>query len=115
MASRPSWMLIDGSSLIFRSFYGVKTASPAPDGRSINAVRGFVDSLTRLLYSRRPGHIAIVADADWRPQRRVDLIPSYKTHRTAEPVPPALIPQMAIIEQLLARIGIDFVGVEGLE
>jgi 5'-3' exonuclease len=115
MAQRPDWMLIDGSSIIFRAFYGVKSAAPAPDGRQINAVRGFTDTLTRLLYSRRPVHMAIGADADWRPQRRVDLIPSYKTHRTDEPVPPALIPQMAIIEGLLLCVGVDFVGVPGLE
>jgi len=108
-------MLIDGSSLIFRAFYGVKSAAPAPDGRSINAVRGFVETLTRLLNGRRPARIAVAADADWRPQRRVDLIPSYKTHRTDEPVPPALIPQMAIIERLLVCIGVEFVGVPGLE
>lgn len=108
-------MLVDGSSLIFRAFYGVPSSVRGPDGRLTNAVRGFVDTLARLLFSRRPRRIAVASDQDWRPQRRVDLIPSYKAHRVAEPVPPDLIPQMPIIETLLAAIGIEFVGASGLE
>lgn len=112
---RPDWMLIDGSSLIFRAFYGVPDTTRAPDGRQINAVRGFLETLTRLVSSRRPVCLAIASDHDWRPQRRVDLIPSYKAHRVAEPIPPALIPQVPIIEDLLSAIGIEYVGGSGLE
>lgn len=112
---RPDWMLIDGSSLIFRAFYGVPDTTRAPDGRQINAVRGFLETLTRLVSSRRPACLAIASDHDWRPQRRVDLIPSYKAHRVAEPIPPALIPQVPIIEDLLSAIGIEYVGGSGLE
>jgi 5'-3' exonuclease len=113
--SRPDWMLIDGSSLIFRAFYGVPAGTLAPDGRQINAVRGFIETLGRLLFSRRPARVAVASDEDWRPKRRVDLIASYKAHRVAEPIPPALIPQMPVIESLLGAIGIDFVGAPGLE
>jgi 5'-3' exonuclease len=108
-------MLIDGSSMIFRAFYGVPADVRAPDGRQVNAVRGFVDTLARMLFNRRPARLAIASDEDWRPQRRVDLIPTYKAHRVAEPVPPALIPQMPIIEHLTECIGIDFVGAPQLE
>jgi 5'-3' exonuclease len=111
----PDWMLVDGSSLIFRAFYGVPATTRAPDGRQINAVRGFVETITRLLYSRRPRRIAVASDEDWRPQRRVDLIPTYKAHRVGEPVPPALIPQMPLIDSLLQAIGIDLVGAPELE
>ena len=108
------WLLIDGSSLIFRAFYGVPD-SRTPDGRPVNAVRGFLDTLARLVTSRRPAHLAIASDQDWRPARRVELLPSYKAHRVAEPIPPALIPQMPMIEDVLAAIGVDFVGAPGLE
>ena len=41
--------------------------------------------------------------------------PSYKEHRTAEPVPPALIPQMPIIMECLEAIGVDAVGLADYE
>jgi 5'-3' exonuclease len=64
-------------------------------------------------------------DADWRPQWRVDLIPSYKAHRVAveteagrpdeEEVPDTLSPQVPVIEEVLDALGIARVGVEGYE
>jgi 5'-3' exonuclease len=78
-------------------------------------VRGFLDTLARYITARRPKHIAVTTDEDWRPDWRVELIPSYKTHRTAEPVPHALEPQMPIIMASLAAVGIDAVGLAGYE
>jgi 5'-3' exonuclease len=105
------WLLIDGSSLIFRAFYGVPADSArAHDGRAVNAVRGFLDHLTRLITQRRPGHLAVAGDEAWRPDWRVALISSYKAHRVAEPVPPGLIPQMPVITDLLDAIGVDAAG-----
>lgn len=37
--------------------------------------------LARLVADRNPDYLACAMDEDWRPQWRVDLIPSYKTHR----------------------------------
>ena len=109
------WLFVDGSSLIFRAFYGVPKTVRSPDGRLINAARGFLETLTRLLGTRRPRHIAVASDADWRPDWRVALIPGYKAQRVAEPIPPALIPQMPVIDALLAAIGVDALGVAGYE
>jgi 5'-3' exonuclease len=105
------WMFVDGSSLIFRAFYGVPSSIRAPDGRPINAVRGFMDRLATLVHEYRPSRLAVASDQDWRPAWRVELIPSYKSHRTAEPVPPDLEPQMPIIQDVLDAVGVDFVGV----
>jgi 5'-3' exonuclease len=105
------WLLIDGSSLIFRAFYGVRDSAPAPDGRQVNAVHGFFDRLARLIWQRRPRNLAVADDEAWRPDWRVERIPTYKSHRVAEPIPPGLEPQMPIIRELLAAIGIDIVGV----
>ena len=83
-------MFVDGSSLIFRAFYGVPASMRSPDGRPVNAVRGFMDRLATLVDEWRPARLAVASDDDWRPAWRVDLIPSYKAHRVAEPVPPEL-------------------------
>ena len=109
------WLLIDGSSLIFRAFHGVPTAVRSPAGKPINAVRGSLDAITRLVTGRRPRHLAVASDEDWRPKWRVELLPSYKLHRVPEPIPPQLIPQMPVIAELLAAIGVDFVGLADYE
>jgi 5'-3' exonuclease len=105
------WLLIDGSSLIFRAYYGTRRTAPAPPGRQVNAVQGFLERLARLVVQRRPRHLAVADDLAWRPDWRVDLIPTYKSHRVAEPVPAGLEPQIPVISDLLEAIGIDMIGV----
>jgi 5'-3' exonuclease len=111
----PEWLLVDGSSLIFRAFYGVPQTTRAPDGTLVNAVRGTLETLARLITERKPKRLALATDEDWRPDWRVELLPSYKEHRTAEPVPPALEPQMPVVMECLAAAGIDALGVSGYE
>ena len=41
----------------------------------------------------------------------MDLLPTYKSHRVAEPVPAPLEPQIPVIRELLDCIGLDMVGV----
>ena len=105
------WLLIDGSSLIFRAYYGVPSSVRAPDGHAVNAVRGFLDTLARLVAQRQPHRLAVASDDAWRPDWRVALIPGYKAHRVAEPIPPGLEPQMPVINELLRAIGVDRLGV----
>jgi len=115
LAVLAEWLLVDGSSLIFRAFFGVPKTFHAPDGRLVNAVRGFSDRLATLIQERRPGRIAVATDEDWRPRWRVDLIPGYKAHRVAEPIPPELEPQMPLIMGYLEAAGVDVVGVPAYE
>lgn len=112
-------MLLDSASLYFRAFYGVPDTVKAPDGTPVNAVRGFLDIITKLVTLYRPTHLVACWDDDWRPQWRVDLIPSYKTHRVAEVVeagpdievvPDPLEAQVPIIREALGAVGIQIVG-----
>jgi 5'-3' exonuclease len=105
------WLLIDGSSLIFRAYYGVPSSVRARGGLQVNAIQGFLERLGRLIAQRRPRRLAVADDWAWRPHWRVDLIPTYKSHRVEEPVPAALVPQIPVIRDLLAAIGIDMAGV----
>src|SRR5438874_10477119 len=108
-------MLFDGSSAIFRAFYGVPQSFKAPDGFLVNAVRGTLDRLANVITEREPRHVALTTDEDWRPDWRVELIPGYKVHRVAEPVPPALIPQMPVIMAALEAVGVDALGLKDYE
>ena len=112
-------MLLDSASLYFRAFYGVPDTVRAPDGRPVNAVRGFLDIIAKLVTLYEPTHLVACWDDDWRPQWRVDLIPSYKTHRVAEVVagapdvevvPDPLEIQIPVIRDALAAVGIVIVG-----
>jgi len=101
--------------MFFRAFYAIPQTMRGPDGTLVNAVRGTLDTLARYVTDRRPRHIAFTTDEDWRPAWRVELIKGYKEQRTAEPIPPALIPQVPIIMESLEAVGIDIVGLEGYE
>ena len=101
--------------MFFRAFYAIPQTMRGPNGALVNAVRGTLDTLARYVADRKPRHVAFTTDEDWRPDWRVELIPDYKSHRTAEPIPPALIPQVPIILAALTAIGVDVVGLEGYE
>ncbi|AZS43518.1 5'-3' exonuclease [Microbacterium oleivorans] len=112
-------MLLDSASLYFRAFYGVPDTVKAADGRPVNAVRGFLDMIAKLVATYEPTHVIACWDDDWRPQWRVDLIPSYKTHRVAEAVdsapdieevPDPLELQVPVIREALGTLGIPIVG-----
>jgi 5'-3' exonuclease len=112
-------MLTDTASLYFRAFYGVPESLRAPDGTPVNAVRGFLDMLARLVDDHRPGRLVCCLDADWRPAFRTAAIASYKAHRVAadggEEVPPALVPQVPVLLDVLAALGVSTVGAAGYE
>ena len=97
-------LLIDSASLYFRAFYGMKDTVVAPDGTPVNAVRGFLDSIARLVNDHGPTRLVCCWDDDWRPEFRVSAIPSYKAHRVAdaaanaEEVPDELAPQVPVID-----------------
>ncbi|MQA09916.1 MAG: flap endonuclease [Pseudonocardiaceae bacterium] len=117
-------VLLDAASLYFRSYFALPDSLTAADGTPVNAVRGFADTVARIITDRRPERLVACLDADWRPQFRVDLLPSYKAHRVAEEaddgadievVPDTLSPQVPIILDLLDAAGLATAEAEGLE
>ena len=112
-------MALDSASMYFRAFHGVPESITAPDGTPVNAVRGFLDMVAQLVRTRRPTRLVACLDADWRPAFRVAALPSYKAHRLApdggETVPDTMVPQVPVITDVLAALGIPAVGVPGFE
>src|SRR6201988_2965342 len=78
-----------------------------------------------VITQHRPARLAVCLDLDWRPNWRVELIPSYNAHRVAEPnpdgepdieeVPDDLTPQVDMIMELLDAFGIPTAGAPGFE
>ncbi|MBA9006024.1 5'-3' exonuclease [Thermomonospora cellulosilytica] len=112
-------MLLDTPSLYFRAFFGVPESVTAPDGTPVNAVRGLVDMIARLVRDRAPARLVCCMDADWRPAFRVAALPSYKAHRVAEDggdqTPDPLAAQLPIIDAVLDAVGLVRAGVPGYE
>ncbi len=114
-------LLLDSASLYFRAFYGVPEQGGSRLGVPTNAIRGFLDMIATLVTAHHPTHLVACWDDDWRPQWRVDLIPSYKTHRVAdgsevaEESPDDLSPQVPLIVEALAALGITRLGAAGFE
>jgi 5'-3' exonuclease len=112
-------MLLDAASLYFRAFYGVPTSVTSPDGRPVNAVRGFLDMTARLVVAHSPDRLVACWDDDWRPAFRVAALPTYKAHRVAaeggEEVPDELGPQVPVLVEVLAAAGLARVGAPGFE
>jgi 5'-3' exonuclease len=101
-------LLVDYSSLLFRSFHTI------PESVPMHAVYGFLGMLARLVADRRPDRLAVAVDEDWRPAFRVDAIPAYKAHRVSDE-PDPIEPQEAFGRELLEAFGIAVVGADGYE
>lgn len=112
-------LLLDTPSLYFRAFYGIPDSITAADGTPVNAIRGLLDFIARLVRDRKPTRLVAAMDADWRPAWRVDALPSYKAHRVSpgggDQTPPGLEVQVPIIEQVLDALGLCRLGVAGYE
>ncbi len=129
MAGDGRLLLLDTASLYFRAYFGVpESVGRAPDGSPVNAVRGLLDMITRLVTDRHPTRLVACWDDDWRPAFRVAAIPSYKAHRvvaevpapggtttSVEEVPDTLAPQVPVIAEVLAALGIPRLGAPGFE
>ena len=114
-------LLLDSASLYYRAYFALPETMVGPDGQPVNAVRGFLDTVAALTRDRAPARVIACWDDDWRPQWRVDLVPSYKTHRLldeaegTEETPDTLSPQIDILRGLLPQLGIPIVGANDAE
>lgn len=114
-------MLLDSASLYFRAFFGVPDQRTSAEQPPTNALRGFLDMIASLATQFAPTHLVACWDNDWRPQFRVDAIPTYKTHRLVdgslveEETPDDLLPQVPVIREALAALGIARLGADGYE
>lgn len=111
-------MLLDTAALYFRAFYGVPDTVRSPKGEPVNAVRGLLDMIAKLVTDFAPTELVACWDDAWRPTWRVALIPSYKAQRVAskteagsvEEVPGLLTAQVPVIRDILDALGIPIVG-----
>ncbi len=111
VAKKATLYLIDGSSYIYRAFYGVRHLSTST-GIPTNAIYGVGTMLNRVLRERSPIYMAIALDAPG-PTFRHDLSPDYKANRPR--MPEDLAEQIPFIKRLITALGIPYMEIPGYE
>lgn len=104
-------MILDGNSIINRTFYGIRMLN-APDGRPVNAVYGFLTVLHKLLEDERPDALCVAFDLKG-PTFRHEQFAAYKAQR--KPMPEELAVQIPLMKELLDAAGIQRLELEGYE
>ncbi|MGH2805633.1 MAG: 5'-3' exonuclease [Actinomycetota bacterium] len=105
--------LLDAPSLVYRAFFSYPTSVTDERGNPVNAVRGFMEMVTRLIIDRRPDRLVAVFDSNFRPDFRVAAYPGYKAQRPEDP--PELPRQFHVLAEVLDAAGIERVESAGLE
>jgi DNA polymerase-1 len=101
MTPRRRIFLIDGSSQMYRAYHAIRGLT-GPDGRSTNAVYGFVTMLRKLVADHQPDHLAAAFDLP-APTFRSDLAADYKANRA--PMPADLAEQVPLVHEACAALG----------
>lgn len=98
-------LLVDGTQLFYRSFFGIRGLS-THDGTPSNAVFGFVRVIHQLIELWKPSHLAVAWDGGV-PPARLALLPEYKAQRP--PMPEALRQQFEPVSEFLRLAGITLI------
>lgn len=108
--ARPTLVLIDGSSYLFRAFHALPPLTNAA-GEPTGALFGVVNML-RDTIRQKPDRLAFVLDAGG-PNFRHTLYPEYKANRP--PTPPDLKAQIEPMMAVVEALGIPVLRVPGVE
>ena len=112
-------LLIDSASLWYRAYYGMPDTLLSPTGEPVNAIRGYLDMVARLIVQYKPDRIVAAIEGDWRPTWRTELFPGYKANRVDEEgdeeEPDLLTPQIPILLDVLDAFQIPIVGADDYE
>lgn len=104
-------MVIDVSNFIFRAFFAIRPLT-SPAGQPVNAVYGVLTMFHRLIQDLKPTHVICARDTK-EPSFRHKMYENYKANRSDPP--DDLIPQFAIIDELLNRLHLPSIAMPGFE
>lgn len=113
MNAKPTLLLIDGHSLMFRAFYALSPDSfRTPDGQHTNAIHGFISMLLNILAGEKPTHLAVAFDLSRESFRTLEY-PEYKGTRGE--TPPEFIGQTELLREALEAMNIRTITRENYE
>jgi len=111
MAKKPPFILVDGSSYLFRAFHALPPLENSK-GQPTGAIYGVINMLKKLVDEYKPEYMAVVFDAKGKTFRS-DLYKEYKAHRP--PMPDDLRTQIEPIHQLVDALGYPRIVVPKVE
>ena len=103
--SEAPFVLVDGSSYLFRAFHGMPPMSNS-QGQATHAIYGVINMLKSLLKSYEPTHIAVIFDAKGKTFRD-DIYPEYKANRP--PMPDELRSQIEPLHTIIKAMGLPLI------
>ena len=112
MVRKPKLYLIDGSSYIFRAFYGIRQFLSNSKGLPTNALYGFTTMLSKVVRDEQPDYLAVVFDSKAKTFRH-DMYPDYKANRDTPPE--ELAEQFPYFEPLVEAFNIVSLRQDGFE
>lgn len=108
---KPPFVLVDGSSYLFRAFHALPPLTNSK-GQPTGAVYGVINMLNKLVGEYKPDKIAVVFDAKGKTFRN-DMYKEYKANRP--PMPDELRSQIAPLHELVEALGYPMIIVPGVE
>lgn len=111
MTNAKPFVLVDGSSYLFRAYHALPPLSNSR-GEPTGAVVGVVNMLRKLVDEQAPDLMAVVFDAPG-PGFREALYPAYKANRP--PTPDDLRAQIEPLLQVVEALGLPVLRVSGVE
>jgi DNA polymerase-1 len=108
----PKLLLIDGTALVFRAFYGIRNPMINSQGLQTNAIYGFFNILFKTLMTYQPDYFAVCFDRS-EPTRRHKQYDDYKANRTK--APDELYSQIPIIKHILKEGELNLIEYPGFE
>jgi DNA polymerase-1 len=109
--SKPPFILVDGSSYLYRAFHALPSLTNSA-GTATGAALGVTNMLNKLLTEHNPTHIAVVFDAKGKTFRH-EMYADYKANRP--PMPDELREQVEAIHDIVRHLGLPLVCVDGVE
>lgn len=106
-----TFILIDGSSLLYRAFYALPLLKSAR-GQYTNAVYGFTTMLVKLIGEVKPDALVVAFDKG-KVTFRNEMYPEYKAQRKS--APPELAEQFPLIREVLSIMGVRVFEEAGFE
>ncbi len=110
-SKKPPFILVDGSSYLFRAFHGLPPLTNSK-GQDTGAIYGVINMLRSLIRQYHPTHIAVVFDAKGKTFRD-DMYADYKANRP--PMPEELRSQIAPLHDIIRAMGLPIIIEEGVE
>lgn len=112
MSKAKSLYLIDGSSYIFRAYFGIRQFLSTSKGFPTNALYGFINMLQKVVKDEKPDYLAVAFDSKEKTFRH-EMYADYKANREAPPED--LAKQFPYFEPLVQAYNIHGVRVPGYE